>query len=49
MCELGGNYDNGVGLVLNHIIFHSSRSMSHRTIIKTVLETRHLIEVFECH
>ena len=49
MCELGGNYDNGVGLVLNHIIFHSFRSMSHRTIIKTVLETRHLMEVFECY
>ena len=49
MCELGGNYDNGVGLVLNHIIFHSSRSLSHRTIIKTVLETRHIMEVFECH
>ena len=46
MCELGGNYDNGVGLVLNHIIFHSSRSMSHRIIIKTVLETRHLMKVF---
>ena len=49
MCELGGNYDNGVGLVLNHIIFHSSKSMSNRTIIKTVLETRHLMEVFWCH